>query len=100
MISSGQYEQDGFTTIDQTLFENNNRNSDLRVEIGNDVYSPLTGVYSPFLGRVNYDQQVNRGLYIYTDRMLYKPSDTVYFKVIAYEVVNGVGKVVPDKKVK
>ncbi len=100
VISSGQYEQDGFTTIDQTLFENNNRNSDLRVEIGNDVYSPLTGVYSPFLGRVNYDQQVNRGLYIYTDRMLYKPSDTVYFKVIAYEVVNGVGKVVPDKKVK
>lgn len=73
----------------------------LRIEAERDIYAPLMNIpyrdYRPIVGRT----VVRRGpqMRLLTDRALYKPSDTIRFKIICYEADQTSGKVSPGKEV-
>jgi len=72
----------------------------LRIESGADIYAPLL-----FLNEERFIEHVrpgrlSGGVRILTDRTLYKPSDTIHFKVICYSASQTEGKVLPGKDLK
>lgn len=66
----------------QYFFNKNEYNNVLMFEKGKDCYF-TTSSYSYFNERVNYENY-NVRINIFTDRSIYRPGQTVYFKGIAY----------------
>lgn len=70
----------------------------LRVSAGKDIYAP-------FLSIDNYEEDTEERTYmlenmaLYTDRKLYKPSDTIFFKVICYKSDRERGEVLANKPI-
>ena len=73
----------------------------LRIEAGNDIYAPLiNGFYEPYYRprRVEKVFRYEEGR-LFTDRALYKPTDTIHFKLLCYKAGETSGEVTPDKEV-
>ncbi|MFA7033567.1 MAG: MG2 domain-containing protein [Bacteroidales bacterium] len=99
-LSTTSYKSDGFNKIKKlTIPSDANKNSyKFRVENGSDRYSPLMYLKDG-TGSSRKSESMNDYVRIYTDRELYKPTDTVYFKVICCKTDGVRGEVVPNKSV-
>lgn len=96
---------DGFrpADLDKALADREN-NYMMRVEAGADRYAPLMNLPSRRNPRIVPMRPVaeTSGMqaYVLTDRMLYKPSDTIRFKVICYETRETSGQVLAGQTMK
>ena len=74
----------------------------LRVEADGDIYAPLiSGLYQPYYRPLREDKvfRYEQGR-IFTDRALYKPTDTIHFKLLCYKAGETSGEVLPNKEVR
>ncbi|MCF0167723.1 MAG: hypothetical protein HUJ93_03630, partial [Bacteroidales bacterium] len=96
LVSQKEYSLDGFTKLNQKWDDKNQIK--IRVEAGKDLSAaPL---YPSEFYRNRSEHKEYDGCYIYTDRKLYKPTDTVQFKVIAWHISDNQGNVRTSQKVK
>ena len=73
----------------------------LRVEADRDIYAPLMGgLYDKPYYRHDSKEFSYEQSRIFTDRALYKPTDTIHFKLLCYKAGETTGTVIPDKTVK
>ena len=97
IFSQKAYKLDGFTPLTQQLFPKKGYSADIFAEVDNDRWAPAVNVSSEAeVRRVRSSEQVH---YIYTDRKLYRPGDTVRFKLIALTTNYESGKVLSGKKI-
>lgn len=97
-ISDKKYEMNGFTTITQNLFRLNERNSTIFAEVKSDRYCAPMSVWKNGWTR----PEINRSYvshFIFTDRKMYRPDDTIRFKLIAVSTNGEKGKVLAGKKI-
>ena len=74
----------------------------MRIEAGDDIYAPLiSGFYQPYYRprRVEKVFTYEQGR-IFTDRALYKPTDTIHFKLLCYKAGETTGEVQANKEVR
>lgn len=88
--------QDGFTTLPFWL----SSDETIRVEHNGELSSPLLGkpygyYYSRHSSYMDYSVE---NMVAFTDRTLYRPSDTIRFKVICYSTKGFEGEVIPNKE--
>ena len=98
---TGRFGGQGFAPVETGEAIGDHKNNYLiRIEAGEDIYAPLVAGLSDgeILYRYGstrmYDQAV-----LFTDRMLYKPSDTIYFKVICFKASETKGEVLANHSV-
>ena len=77
---------EGFLPVDVgNAVSDRNNNYQIRIEAGDDIYAPLlSGLYAYNDVRRVKEFRYDQGR-ILTDRALYKPTDTIHFKVICFE---------------
>ena len=97
---TGRYEGGGFYAVETGDAITDTKNSYLmRIEDGSDIYAPMVN------GLHDYDRFGSSSDYMYdqsvlfTDRMLYKPTDTIYFKIICYKASEIRGEVLANHSV-
>ena len=91
---------EGFQAVDLGGAKSDRKNDyQLRVEAGRDIYASLLGVIPD--DYIHYPQRdyVREQGVVFTDRALYKPTDTIHFKVICFEAGQTSGRVLPDKTI-
>ena len=71
----------------------------LRVDSGRDIYACLMGVMNEYPIRYRDRDYEFEQAAIFTDRALYKPTDTIHFKIICFKGSQTSGDVLPDKTV-
>ena len=93
---------EGFRTVNVGDAVTDEKNDYMvRINAGQDIYAPLMGGVS----RRWYPISDRRGYYrwdtgrLLTDRALYKPTDTIHFKLICFKSNETSGQVLPDQKV-
>jgi hypothetical protein len=98
---TGRYAGNGFASVETGNAIVDDKNTYLvRIEAGDDIYAPMVaGLQEPYYyhrpsGEYMYEQSV-----LFTDRMLYKPTDTIYFKVICYKASETKGEVLANHTV-
>ena len=74
----------------------------IRIENGNDIYAPF--LFVPYSGEYVARDKMEKELrlerkMLFTDRKLYKPNDTIHFKVICFEAGETQGKVLPGQEI-
>lgn len=90
---------DGFTLIgERRPFTDNKHGYALRLSKEGDLSSPLISLYRTYYGQMDRGFSVPSEC-IYTDRKLYKPTDTIYFKVLHYTSDGLKGHPVPNSSV-
>ncbi|NLD22057.1 MAG: hypothetical protein GX664_06235 [Bacteroidales bacterium] len=100
IISNKQYKQNGFTALNQQYLLEKEYSGMLVVHAEGDIWAPQLNVFQ-INDRKGTDVFSNNiSTEIFTDRKLYKSSDKVLFKIIAYESNGTTGKVLPGKKIK
>ena len=92
---------EGFQPVDlkQALTDTDN-DYQARISCGKDIYAPLLTVIPAEQTRYRggeYEYEQGR---LFTDRALYKPTDTIHFMLLCYSASQTKGHVVPDKRVK
>ena len=98
---TGRFAGTGFSGIDAGAATTDRKNRYyLRLEDGSDSYAPLvSGLQDEeWYARSGSDYRVERAV-IFTDRNLYKPSDTIYFKVICFKSSETAGEVMANRNV-
>ena len=99
--ASDTFEGEGFRPVDLGKALTDRENEYLvRISSGSDIYAPLLGVMRDDDFRHGNYEYMHEQAVLFTDRALYKPSDTIHFKLICYEAGQTSGKVIPDKRVK
>lgn len=97
-VNSARYTLDGFTPADLGRRLDFDRNAyALRLEDVTDKASPLISIYDEGYFRGIKDEKLHSDEVIFTDRKLYKPGETVYYKVISYKSNSTKGEVVPGR---
>ena len=98
---TGGYAGLGFAPVETGKAVTDDKNSYLvRIEADDDIYAPMVAGLNDYYARYTssddyqYEQTV-----LFTDRMLYKPTDTIYFKVICYKASQTKGEVLPNHSV-
>ena len=100
-----RFQGEGFQAVDAGKAVDDTENSYLmRVEAGEDRQAPLmNGFWRPYYypRSAGRRQSVERAR-IFTDRALYKPTDSIHFKILCYDSDETTGKVLPglDLRVK
>ena len=98
---TGRFAGQGFSAIDAGKVTSDRKNNYvLRIEEGSDIYAPLIGGLQDeewYPG--NGSSYRNEKAILFTDRNLYKPTDTIYFKVICYKASETEGEVLANKTV-
>ncbi len=98
---TGRFSGRGFSAIDAGKATSDRKNNYvLRLEDGNDIYAPLIGGLQDeewYPGKGSSRRYENA--IVFTDRNLYKPADTIYFKVICYKASETEGEVLANKTV-
>ena len=96
-----RFSGEGFQPVDVGKVTSDHQNDyQLRIESGLDIYAPLlSGFYDRYYDRSGREFLHEQGR-IFTDRALYKPTDTIRFKLICYEAGQTKGKVTAGKEVK
>ncbi len=99
---SDTFRGEGFRHVNTGKAVTDHENSYLlRIEADGDLYAPLLSGFDYFPygfrdGRETAYEQAR----IFTDRALYKPSDTIHFKIICFKADETQGAVLPDRNVK
>ncbi len=97
-----RYAGQGFAPVETDKVVSDGKNNYLiRIEAGNDIYAPMiSGMYSHYSeeSRLSDDYLFNYSK-LFTDRMLYKPTDTIYFKIICYKASETRGEVLANQSV-
>ncbi|MCF0173398.1 MAG: hypothetical protein HUJ91_06695, partial [Bacteroidales bacterium] len=96
LLSQKSYKLNGFTDLRQQLFPRDNRFSNLAVAVGEDVWSAPMHLWKESGPGRRVESETH---YIYTDRKLYRPADTIEFKLIAVKSDGSAGKVLAGQKV-
>ena len=98
---TGHFGGQGFAAVETGEAIGDHKNDYLlRIEAGQDIYAPLVAglsegeIYYRKGSTLMYEQAV-----LFTDRMLYKPSDTIYFKIICYKASETKGEVLANHSV-
>ena len=71
----------------------------IRIESGNDIYAPF--IHVPYSGEprsVKRQEHLYEQTKLFTDRMLYKPGDSIHFKIICFKAGETKGEVLPGKE--
>ncbi len=55
--------------------------------------------YTSFQADINYNEKAQENIDIFTDRSIYRPGQTLYFKAIAYSLSKKTDKVLTNKKI-
>ena len=97
VFSAKDYGQDGFTVLDQKLYESPNNYGELAIAADGDAFSEEISISKPYVDRLSRRTVTDVRHYIYTDRRLYKPSDEIQFKVIALSTDGRTGNVLEGK---
>ena len=99
---SDNFRGEGFQGVDVGDAVSDEKNDYMvRIDAGQDIYAPLIGG----INRRWYPITERRGIYqwergrLLTDRALYKPSDTIHFKLICFKSDETSGQVLPGQKV-
>ncbi|MBR5735908.1 MAG: hypothetical protein IKX60_03850 [Bacteroidales bacterium] len=97
IFSAKEYAQNGFTPLSQKLYESPENYGYFYVTADGDSFTSPMGVNRPYIR--HYEREISQeGVYIYTDRRLYKPSDEIQFKVVAFRSNGKEGEVLEGKK--
>lgn len=100
VFSTKEYRQDGFTPLDQRLFDSPGYYSQLAIAAGGDDFSEAMGISRPYRIRNHDYVRVDERTYVYTDRRLYRPTDEIQFKVVAFKSDGTTGSVIEGKEMK
>ena len=100
-VGTDRFEGEGFRPVNLgKALEDRENDYQLRIESGNDIYACLLGVWKQdFYRRTDRDYAYEQAV-LFTDRALYKPTDTIRFKLICFKASQTSGNVLPDKTVK
>lgn len=96
-LSQKNYSLNGFTALNQEIFSKAVKSAQIAAGAGEDKWGPLVGI-----SEASAKEQARKNAaihYIYTDRTLYRASDTVQFKLIAVSTNYETGKVLSGKKI-
>lgn len=91
LIESGKTDKDGSFILKNKP----NEYGQLRIDLSKDKDYFSHGDY--LRGRYNTDRQPNNYLHFFTDRSIYRPGQTVYFKAIFLETDGKTSKILPNK---
>ena len=98
---TGRFAGQGFSAIDAGHALSDGKNNYLlRIEAAGDSYAPLIGGLqqdSYYPG--SSDSHLLEESVLFTDRMLYRPGDTIYFKLICYKASQTRGEVLANHAV-
>ena len=99
IVSTKEYDQDGFTTLTQKLYDSPYDYAMLAVAAGGDDFSEAMHISKPY-GRYRPDGIIRtEGCYIYTDRRLYRPTDEIQFKIVAYKTDGKEGSAIEGREI-
>ncbi len=97
-ISEKKYDMDGFTNLTQSLFRLNERYSNIFAAVKTDRFCAPVSIWKSGWSmpevRRSYVQN-----YLFTDRKMYRPDDTIQFKLISLSTNGEKGKVLGGRKV-
>jgi len=100
---TGRFAGAGFVPVETGKAVSDHKNDYLlRIEAGNDIYAPLVSGLNDYYMRPASDTEDDymfERTELFTDRALYKPTDTIYFKVICYKASETRGEVLANKSV-
>lgn len=95
-LSQKIYTLNGFTPLTQNLFAKQSDASQIFAEYASDMWSPAVDISRVVAVKEKRSADVIH--YIYTDRKLYRATDTIFFKLIALSTNYESGKVLSGKK--
>ena len=98
-----RFRGDGFQEINVGDAITDDKNDYLiRIEEGSDIYAPLIGgLHRYYYGSPRKENEYRyEDAVLFTDRALYKPTDTIHFKLICYKAGETSGEVLAGKTVK
>ena len=100
--STDTFKGEGFRPVNLgKALEDRENDYQLRIESGNDIYACLLGVWNNgYIRRSGNSDYAYEQAALFTDRALYKPTDTIRFKLICFNASETSGNVLPDKTVK
>ncbi|MBR6423961.1 MAG: hypothetical protein IKS47_04705 [Bacteroidales bacterium] len=99
--SSDSFRGEGFQPVNVGKALSDMENDyQLRVEANRDIYASLLSVMAEERVRFTRSDHSFEQAVLFTDRALYKPTDTIHFKLICYNASQTKGNVVADKPVK
>jgi uncharacterized protein YfaS (alpha-2-macroglobulin family) len=81
------------------LFSSANNFFHVELKYGNDVFTDRDRYVSGSLARTSTNEPIDQSI-IFTDRQLYRPGQTVYFKVLQLQKLQQVTSIVPGANVK
>ena len=81
LISSKEYALNGFTRLNQEIFSKDKRMVPISAQVGDDKWCPALDIIKASNEKERRSNETIH--YIYTDRTLYRTSDTIFFKLIA-----------------
>jgi len=97
--ASDKYTETGTTMVNKdglTECESDRNNASYRIVAGKDTYSPIGTL--PYVGRIYTPQREMTREELYTDRVIYRPGQEVFFKLIAYRSSLDRGEEVMENK--
>ncbi|MEA4937083.1 MAG: alpha-2-macroglobulin family protein [Paludibacter sp.] len=97
LSSTGKTNSKGYTELSHNEASNNNEVIVLKKQ--NDRYFSTIG-YKPYFHNYNPTENVQQQINVFTDRAIYRPGQTVYFKAIAYELGKNKQEVTAGKQIR
>jgi len=94
LLSEGKTDETGRAILPYKI----NRQVRFSIEKANDRYTSLTHTYFYKQGNTSENREIQHA--IFTDRAIYRPGQTVWFKAIAYRLNKEQNEVVPNQEVK
>ena len=94
-----RFKGEGFQKVDAgKAFTDRENDYLMRIEANGDIYAPLiAGYYDRYRKSDGKEYQYEQE-HLFTDRALYKPTDTIHFKLICYKAGQTSGKVLPGQE--
>lgn len=94
---TGKTNSKGYAELPRMIVSNNNEITVLKKQ--NDRYFSTTS-HKPYFNNYNSSEDVQQRINVFTDRAIYRPGQTVYFKAITYELGKNKQEVTTDKKIR
>lgn len=100
---SDRFRGEGFVPVDAGKAVSDTENDYMvRIESGGDIYAPMISAYEPYRfieSRGRFEHRYENA-HLFTDRALYRPTDTIHFKIICFDAGETSGTVTAGKEVK
>ena len=98
---TGRFDWPGFVAVESGKAVTDEKNNYLmRIEDGGDIYAPfINGFHHFYYDHSSDDGYAYKQTRLFTDRKLYKPTDTIYFKIICFKASETKGNVLANENV-